>query len=72
MKYFTAKNDLFIPNSTAPSESAFTIAKLNVITYQRKDVWPSRLSKYIFLYQRNSKLLTASKVKYPLQVYAET
>ena len=66
MKYFMAKNYLAIPDSTALSKSAFTVAKLNLITYQRKDVWPSRLSKHIFLHQ-NSKLL----LNYPLQVYAE-
>ena len=64
-----AKNYLAISDSTAPSESAFTVAKLK--TYQIKDAWPSRL-RYFSIRTPSFYRLTACKVNYPLQVYAET
>ena len=63
VKYFMARNYLAIPDSTVPTESAFSVAN----NISKKDARPSHLSKLISLFRReghvciflrpNSKLL---------------
>ena len=55
MKYFMAKNYLAIPDSTAPSESAFTVAKLINNISKKRCTNPCM----------HASRLTTSKVNYP-------